>query len=402
MDFLKDKRLLKSFLISVSVFGHVVILVGAIFFIEHSVTSHWRWLSIKHFVVGNKDTVDVYSLGSTGYQSLPKNRWLKIHQQKSGDALRFVRQAHAGSSFDSARGRLLIFGSDTHAKNWDNVLYAFDLKTLRWSESYEADSPDTYTVNSVGVPVAGDGQRHPWAMHTFGAIEYDASRDQLVVASYPGHLAPNNYGKRLASVWSKIQNHPTWIYDFKKKEWLFHVNDKDIHFFPYSIAYDSHRRVVTGFRPNGVFEWRGKDKKWVKVAKKAYAQWHTNVAYDSLNQQFVLYGGNEMTGDTYIYQAGNNAIQKMPKSRVRPPAGQSVPLVFHQKLGKVVALIDADGHSQTWLYDSAINYWERAELADFPYEIGMNYSLIYDSQNNLLVLVSSPIHEETAVWVLKL
>ena len=402
MAILKNKALLKYFLISVSVFAHGVLFVAAIFFIEDRVTSHWRWASINQIFSTDKDAEDVYSLNSNDYQSLPKNRWLKIHQQKSDDSIRFVRQAHAGSSFDTKRGQLIVFGSDTHSRNWNNAIYTFDMATRRWSESYEPDSPDTYTVNAEGVPVAGNAKNHPWAMHTFGAIEYDVSQDQLVVASYPGHLAPKNYGKQLASVWKKIKHHPTWLYDFKKHQWISRVTKKNVHFFPYATAYDSHRHVVTGFRPNGIFEWRVKEKNWVKVAKKAYSEWHTNVTYDSLNRQFVLYGGNEMTNNTYTYKVGDSVIRKMPENGARPPGGQSIPLAFHEKLGKVIALVDDESHAQTWLYDSAENLWERAGLANFPYNIGMSYSLVYDSSNNLLVLVSSPANEETAVWVLKL
>ena len=48
---------------------------------------------------------------------LPARRWVKIHQQAPGDVVTFVRQKHGGSAYDSRRGQLVLFGSDTHARN---------------------------------------------------------------------------------------------------------------------------------------------------------------------------------------------------------------------------------------------------------------------------------------------
>jgi len=103
-----------------------------------------------------------------------------------------------------------------------------------------------------------------------------------------------------------------------------------------------------------------------------------------------------------VYVAGEKMTETMPTLGQRPPAGQSIPLVFHKQEGKVVALIDVDGYAQTWLYDYGNDQWFRVESADFPYQIGMNYSMEYDARNNLVILVSSPKNEETAVWVLRL
>lgn len=56
--------------------------------------------------------------------SLPSNQWVKLHEQKPDDATHFRRQAHGGSCFDSKRGRLILFGSDTHGRDWTLIPYA--------------------------------------------------------------------------------------------------------------------------------------------------------------------------------------------------------------------------------------------------------------------------------------
>jgi len=295
--------------------------------------------------------------------------------------------------------RLYIFGSNTHGVNWDNAVYCFDLNTLSWSRSYSPDSPDTYSVNSQGIPVAGQEHNHPWAMHTFAAIAFDSLHRQLVVASYPGHLSPDRYGQS-APLWRQIKKQPTWLYDPATRQWQPYAG-KSEQFFPYAIAYDVDRSVVTGFRPYGIFDWQGAMSGWKKTGDRAMEQWHTHGVYDSSNHVFIFYGGSAMTNDVYIYKAGDQHMKKMPTPGARPPAGQSVPLAFHQRLKKMVALIDSEDGAQTWLYDYKTDKWRRLE-ADFPYPVGMNYTMEYDVRHDVVVLVSSPPLEATAVWVLRL
>ena len=398
---MKLKKLIKSYFISASILAHCLIIVIAAYFLSERVTSHWRWPLVKRWVLGDIDKTDVYPLNYNDFESLPKGLWLKIHQQRPGDRVRFVRQAHAGSGYDQRRNRLMIFGSNTHGENWNNTIYSFDLNTFQWLEAYSSDKPGTYTVNDDGIPVAGIKHNHPWAMHTFGSVVYDEKNDNLVVASYPGHLAPDKYGQQLAPIWTSIKRQPTWVYGPESNNWRSY-NGKSISFSPYAIAFDSDRSVVTGFLPYGIYDWNGIHMGWKKIGRKSVGEYHTNVIYDSKNHVFILYGGNKMKNSIKVFVAGEKMTETMPTLGQRPPAGQSIPLVFHKQEGKVVALIDVDGYAQTWLYDYANDQWFRVESADFPYQIGMNYSMEYDVRNNLVVLVSSPKNEETAVWVLRL
>ena len=335
------------------------------------------------------------------FESLPSGRWLKIHQQKPDDNIHFARQAYAGSGFDQQRSRLMLFGSDTHSENLNNTIYSFDLNTIQWTKAYSPDSPETYKVNSDGIPVAGIKAGHPWAMRTFGALAYDTLRDELVVASAPDYKGSNKYGQPPVSIWTSIKNHPTWVYNTLKNKWD-RYKGKSIQFTPYAVTYDIDRGVVTGFLPNGIFDWDGLVNGWTKIGDRVYGQYHTNVVYDSVNHVFILYGGNALKNSVHVYVVGDKSSKEMLTIGLRPPAGQSIPLAFHKKLGKVVALIDTGGYAQTWLYDYASDQWQRVNGADFPYSIGMNYSMEYDIRYNVIVLVSSPKNGETAVWVIRL
>ncbi len=394
------KKLLKSYFIAVSILAHCLIIVMVAVWLSHKVTESWRWPIIKRWFLGDVDKTQVFPLAEVGYQGLPSGQWVKIHQQKPEDQVFFTRQEHAGSGFDAVNSRLYIFGSNTHGENWNNAVYWFDLNTLTWSQSYQPDSPGTYSVNNQGVPVAGKDKNHPWAMHTFAAIAFDALHRQLVVASYPEHLSPGRYGQSLAHLWRQIKKHPTWLFEPRTQQWQ-RYSGKPEQFFPYAIIYDSDRGVVTGFRPNGIFDWQGQVFGWKKIADKAMQQWHTNGVYDSVNHRFLFYGGSAMKNAVYVYKAGEQAVEKRPTLGVRPPASQSVPLAFHKRLGRMVALIDTDNNAQTWLYDYKTDRWRRLEI-DFPYPVGMNYTMTYDSRHDVVVLVSSPRHQPVAVWVLRL
>jgi hypothetical protein len=85
-------------------------------------------------------------------RNLPPNRWVKYFESRPGA---WSRQGHAGMAFDTRRGSLLIFGSDTHGVDWDNAVHEFQPRLKRWETHYTAVGPESYRVDEVGRPVAG-------------------------------------------------------------------------------------------------------------------------------------------------------------------------------------------------------------------------------------------------------
>jgi len=343
--------------------------------------------------------------------ALPTGRWVEIHRQQPSDAVRFHRQWHGGSAFDTRRGRIVLFGSDTHGDDWTNTPLFFDLASLTWSRAYPDDSPSTYAITPDGLPVAGADGRHPWAMHTFAAVTYDASNDRLVVASYPEHLEPGRFTDAMAALWPKIRRHPTWLFELGPERWRA-LGPPDVHFFPYATAYDSARAVVIGHRPDGLYEFavRDRDPVWRRVAGASHTGYHTNAVYDSRRRLVVIAGGNQLSNAIVVYDPAAGRDWKMPTPGARPPAFQHPPMAFHERRGVTVVLVDrpADdtpaierrpGRTETWLYDAAADAWSRVPGADLPFSCGMNYNLHYDAVHDLLLLVAG---EPTAVWALKL
>jgi hypothetical protein len=85
-------------------------------------------------------------------RNLPPDRWVKYHEEKPTG---WSRQRHAGLAFDTRRGSLLIFGSDTHGENWDNSVHEFHPLRRRWETHYAPAAPETYRADGNGRPVAG-------------------------------------------------------------------------------------------------------------------------------------------------------------------------------------------------------------------------------------------------------
>ncbi len=354
------------------------------------------------------------------------NRWVLLHRQSATDAVRFTRQRHGGSAFDSKRGRLILFGSDTHDKNpnrnprtheeldWKNNPFFFDMKTLAWSTPYPEDSWETYRVNEAGLPVAGIDAERPWAMHTFGALIYDPVRDEMVVCSWPGHMRPGRFTDVLAHVWDDVKKHPTWTYALKTGKW--HALECDpVHFFPYAAAYDSDRNRIIGYGGVGIAELGGEPRTWTYIPEKSMFGWHNNAVYDSKNKALVVFGTNRNANDIVAYWPDSGKHVKMPTPGKRPPEDQHAPMCFDPESGLTVVVVDPrtppeDGskrtnQAETWLYDLSEDQWTQLPDASLPFPMGMNYNLEYDPVHKLCVLVAdmpdASGQTETAVFALR-
>ena len=369
---------------------------------HHSTRSRFR-LGIALSIAIAADSV----LADEPLTALAANRWVKVHTQSPADDVHFRRQAHGGSCFDSKRGRIILFGSDTHGRDWTNSPLMFNTATLRWSRVYDNDNRSTYAVDGEGIPIAGRKSRHPWAMHTFGTVMYDASRDEMIVASAQRHMIPGRFTNAVRELWPQITKFPTWTFNLKTKTWH-PLPCKAVDFFPHSAALDTDRNVVLGYRPDGIYELSGNPRQWKRLTKKVYlGGWHSNCVYDTVNKSLVVFGTNANSNDIEVYYPRTAEHQLMPTPGTRPPKDQHNPMAFHAGLGKLVIIVDhkaTDGDvvSETWKYSLASDSWSQLESANLPFSCGMNYNLEYDSHRRLLWLVTGDSRQATTVWALRI
>lgn len=336
---------------------------------------------------------------------LPRGKWTRIHEQQETDEVRFTRQKHGGAAFDSRRGRIVLFGSDEHGEDWTNSPLFFDLESLRWSRLYPDDDPSTYRVDRFGLPVAGPGGSHPWAMHTYGTVTYHEADDAVVVSIYPEHMQPGRFTNALAHVWPSVRRHPTWSLDLASGSWKA-LAGPAVHFFPHATAYDPERRVVMGYKTDGVYELRPRPIGWTSLASPGLLGYHNSAVFDTRHRALVVFGSHENANDIVIYEPATKRHQKMPTPGLRPPKAQARPMAFHAGLGQTALLVDGGpdgaGWSDTWLYDLGRDAWTQVATARVPFRLGMNYNMVYAVRDGLLLLVAAEPDRPTSVWALRL
>ena len=343
-------------------------------------------------------------------QDLPRGRWQRIHEQGASDAVRFRRQLHGGATFDTRRRRIVLFGSDEHGEDWTNAPLFFEVAALRWSRLYPDDDPSTYRVDQFGLPVAGPNGNHPWAMHTYGALTYHEGEDAVYASIYPEHMKPGRFTDALAAVWPKVQRHPTWVLDLGSGVWK-PLSVPAVHFFPYATAYDSDRRLIMGYRADGVYELRPRPIGWTRVAEPGLLGYHNSAIYDRAQRALVVFGSHENANDIVVYESATKRHRKMPTAGLRPPKSQFRPMAYHAGLQQTVLVFDSPardpsqpgpGSAETWLYDLGKDAWTRLEETRLPFRTGMNYNMVYDPAEAILLLVTGGADTATSVWALRL
>lgn len=338
-------------------------------------------------------------------RNLPANRWVKYHEEKPRH---WSRQGHAGMTFDSRRGSLLIFGSDTHGENWDNAVHEFSPALKRWETHQAAADPKTYRVDEAGRPIAGRDVLQPWAMHTYDAIEYHPQLDALVVMSTTEHTpVPRGVAGRTAQ--------PTWLYDLSTRRWsTFPNNGKPApSFFGGSSAYDDRRQSLIGYR-GAIWEMDTTAGEWRRAAG-GHHQLHHTMVYAPPRGAAYVFGDYRPTNDIWSYHPGA-AIGAPGRWEKHEPGGDPcppydiAPVAYDASQDLFVLVIDekpraaaSNGKASTaatYLYDPEANTCTRVPGADLE-PVGMNFMMTWDSHNRVVFLVTGDHSGVVTVWALR-
>ncbi len=341
--------------------------------------------------------------GSAELAALPANQWVAFAAPKD---IEWRRQGHAGAAYDSKRGTLLLFGSNTHGEDWDNSVHEFDPATKRWSTHYAPAAPGTYRADAAGNRVAGPEDRpQPWAMHTYDGVVYDPTLDVIWVSALPGH---NPIVKKVP----EARRNPLWMYDLSDHSWrMFDGGGKPVPaIFLAAAAYDSRRDTVVFYGGNGsslagMFELGPDRKSWRQVAP-THHEIHFNMDYDDRHGLLAVFGDYGDSSKAWIYRPHPNPgrsgrwEERMPEGDKCAPS-QSTPLAFDGKAGVflmvpkgVTCVYDPETNRQTRLPDAKIPPLEE------PYS--MNYNMVYDVRHGVFLLVTGSWRAPPVVWALKL
>jgi hypothetical protein len=380
--------------------------------------------------------------------NLEPNKWFKLHEQKPTDEPQFNRMAKFAACFDSRRSRIVLMG-DIHNKKGElpsNSPFFFDLATETWSRAYPDDTYENYTAieqpNGQGIFAAGEKGDRPWGGSIFHcSLVYDPDRDELVLCSQTRQYNDNldeltakdtvvvdpTRGKAVytfkgvkVSQPRYFANQPVWAMNLQRKQWtMLGARHPDQHGdFLFPAVYDSARKRIVAYSQK-VFEIGGDRDKVetpeakVKVDRPGPRDCGT-AAYDAKNQAFVgygIYGGSDAV--TVYYTAGKEPARTMPTPGQRPPKAGRNPcaMAFDAETGKTVLCVPENykwGQESmtvgTWLYDLAADAWKRVPGADLPNVSpdGWGYTLMYDPNDKVCLLVGRAPRGALTVWALKI
>ncbi len=357
-----------------------------------------------------------------GLEPLPAGRWVQLHD---GAGLGWTRQAHSGAAWDSRRGLLLLFGSDTHGRNHDNAVRAFDPAARRWLVLAPGAGPRTYRADPVGRAVAGTEQRLvPWAMHTYDLVLYDPLLDALWVAGVPEHN-PARKGVR------GVRVHPHWLFRIAVRRWEpFPAGGaRPPRLFGGAMAYDVGRQTLVAFRPGQVLELGPDRERWrvVRPRGKASLTLHQVAVYAPDRRAVYLFGHyrearREVPFRVRVYHPGERPYAPgrweilEPKGRC-PPPWQHFPVAYDGRRFVMVVpdrrvvrrdrqgrpWYGASRRARTYLWDPVLG---RCRLLDGavlpPGAVGpMNYHMVWAERLQVMLLVGSDRHRRPVVWALR-
>lgn len=347
---------------------------------------------------------DSTSSSLTEWSALPANQWVAIAAPQD---LTWHRQGHGSAVYDSRRGTVLLFGSNSHGENWDNSVHEFDPETRTWSTHYPPADPSTYRADAKGNRIAGPADRpQPWAMHSYDSVIYDPVLDALVVTTVSGHTpAPQDEA-------AKAQTDPTWVYDLPTREWriLETEGGPAPRIFAGASAYDSRRDVVVAYGGNGsgmsgLFELGPDRRKWHQV-EAARHEIHFTMEYDDRRGVFAVFGDWGDSSKVWLYRPHRNpgragAWEERSPGGDACPGGQSLPVAFDTNAG-VFLLIS---HGVTCVYDPDGDRYiilREARIPPMEQNYVMNYHMVYDQRHRVFLIVTGEWNQPTTVWALRL
>jgi hypothetical protein len=335
---------------------------------------------------------------------LPANQWVEYHEIASGA---WWRKSHAGMAYDSKRQSLLIFGSDTHGEDWDNVVHEFMINQRRWVQHGKYNPKDSYRLDPNGHPVAGDENIAPWAMHTYDGVEYDPIRDALIIAGSPDHN-PVKVEQRHKAV------HPLWQYQLAKKTWtpLPQNEESPRGLFGAAATYDElNERII--ICKSGIWALDAQNNNLEKISDAPNCL-HRTMVMDTVRHKLYLFGAYRATTDIMrrdMLSIDDASIgwEKVTPGGYAPPPYDASPAAFDKNQG--VFLLVAE-HStkeantvgetvKTFVYDPDANSYTELKDARLP-QLGMNFMMTWDKVNGVFFLVTGNWKSGATVWALRL
>jgi hypothetical protein len=183
----------------------------------------------------------------------------------------------------------------------------------------------------------------------------------------------------------------TWTYDLINNQWTELNATIPFHGY-YSMAYDSKDDVVILYAIEGTWAYNLTKDCWTAMAPQPHPnlRFGVSIAYDSMNDAIVLFGGG--SNETWTYRFPNNTWTRMYPS-LSPPNMMINDMVFDKATGEFV-VYPGTGNA-LWTYNLTVNTWtKRIPAISPPARSGYFYSMAYDESLNEVVLFGGADNEQ--------
>jgi PKD repeat protein len=307
--------------------------------------------------------------GRADYDPLPNDTWAYDFETNTWICQNPVAAPSArvcsAMAYDSESDRVVMFGSSENTETW-----AYNLDLDAWS--------------NVGAP-------RPSGRYSC-AVAYDTSSDRVIL-----------FGGSESWSWSLAGDNETWAYDFETNTWTnmnpaIHPSARYWH----AMAYDSQsdRIILFGGYPLSDETWAYDydTNTWTNTspATKPAARFGHAMSYDEQSDRVILFGGStspylDSFNDTWAYEFDTNTWTKMNPSS-SPSAGWTPAMAYDSLSDRVIMFggakfngYDFLPNDETWAYDYDRDTWTNMNPATKPPTL-YGHAIAYDSQSDCIVL----------------
>ncbi len=153
------------------------------------------------------------------------------------------------------------------------------------------------------------------------------------------------------------------------------------------------------------FDFFGQAGRSKQTSPKPGTPQYESSAFDSLDNRYVLQGGNSFEG-TWTYDPSTNAYQKQPPSGTPPDASVNQPAMTYNTADHKVYLfggqIGSAFSNDLFAYNEAANIWTKLDPSGTRPSPRWRSGLAYDSTNNVLLLYggqdASHVYNDTWIY----
>ena len=286
-----------------------------------------------------------------------------------------------GMAYDSARGKIVLFGGRDGDTPYKNDTWEWDVKTRTWEE-----------VLPLGVRPSG----------RYGhALTYDSKRGKTILfGGIEGAVGgPQHY---------TYYKYDTWEWDGEEHTWRevtptqgTNPHSRECH----AMVYDSNRGKVVlfggkntdigGGLPEGIYEWDGVLGTWTKIVPSGNTpssryRCYLSMAYDIKHEKVVMFGGFDggSSQDTWEWDGENRTWTDVTPSEGIPSARGGHAMIYDIGLERVMLFGGQNGtlYNDVWVWDEDLHNWNLITPDGSIPSGRANHSMIYDSVRNISVL----------------